>query len=56
MKLRTAGLKGGKLDVALYRVLGCIPGNIPEAAAQLYNRDDRDELLVAMPVFDDCGA
>lgn len=54
-RLHIASLTSKELDVALYNLLGCIPRNIPEAAAPLYSRDDRDEMPEAMPVFDEWG-
>lgn len=41
--------------MALFTLLGCIPPDILKAAALLYSRDDMEELVAAMPTFNECG-
>ena len=55
MRLHTAGLTIEELDGALFTLLGYIPGDPPEAAAPLYSRDNKEELVLAMPTFDEWG-
>lgn len=54
-RLHVAGLTSEELDVALITLLGCIPGDIPKAVAPLYNRDDLEDLVTAMPSFNEWG-
>lgn len=55
LRLRVAGMKGGEADVAWDTLLSCIPGDILEAHAPLYSRDDMKDLVASMPAFNKLG-
>lgn len=56
VRLCAPGLTGEELNVALFALLGVIPGDIPEAVAPLYSRGDKEELLQAIPIYNEWGS
>ncbi|KAE8819128.1 hypothetical protein D1007_03115 [Hordeum vulgare] len=55
LRLRSRDLPLEDLSRVLVILLGGDPGNLPEALGPLYHRDDRTELVAAMPVFNERG-
>ncbi|KAE8798120.1 hypothetical protein D1007_26589 [Hordeum vulgare] len=55
LRLRSQDLSTEELNRVMAILLGGDPGDLPEALGPLYRLDNRADLIVALPVFDERG-